>query len=280
MRRERNIVGPAARTPSLRLPQSLLKGPTERRQLPVARHVVELEARVPWVHVEVDAERAPGGEHPRGQVLGGDARAVEVADETFGREADGAPGAVDLIGPARRRASPPDAAPWVEPAVLNEGGQVLPERDEFVGRRPGGGPCAEADRSVAELRHGGGVGLGRQVLDAVGLHPVFPVLRLESPVERGDDVLHYLRRARDHSGAVLACRADRFDGTRLHVERDLAWVPERDVDASVLAMRARADERRDDGGRRAARRRRDESVVVEGDPLPFAGKGAWRPPAA
>ena len=39
-----------------------------------------------------------------------------------------------------------------------------------------------------------GVGLGRQVLDAVGLHAVLAVLRLEAAVERGDDVLHHLGR--------------------------------------------------------------------------------------
>src|SRR5580700_2561933 len=167
------------------------------------------------VHVQVDAERASRGEHPVGQVFGGDAGAVEVAHEPFGRQADRAPGAVDLVRPSWRRTAPPDAPPRIVLAVLYERRQVLPERDEVTGRGARGRPRAETDRAVAQLRHRGGIGLGREILDAIRLHPVLAVLRLEAAVERRDDVRYHLRGAGDHARAVLARGADRLDGSGL-----------------------------------------------------------------
>ena len=111
-----------------------LQRPAERRQLALGRDVVELEAGVARVHVQVDAEVAARVEHALREVLGRDARAVEVADESVVGEADGAARAVDLIGPARRRAAPPVAAPRVEAAVLHERGEVLAVADDVVGR--------------------------------------------------------------------------------------------------------------------------------------------------
>ena len=62
MRRERKTQpGMSGTLPSAS--QSVCIGRAERREPALGRHVVELEARVARVHVEVDAEGAPRVEH-------------------------------------------------------------------------------------------------------------------------------------------------------------------------------------------------------------------------
>ena len=76
----------------------------------------------------------------------------------------------------------------------------------------------------------------------VNLHSKFAVTRLKSSVECADQSLHNGWLSRDDAKATLAACANRFYGSRLHVERDLSGVPKRNVDAYVRAMRVRAKE--------------------------------------
>ena len=73
-------------------------------------------------------------------------------------------------------------------------------------------------------------------------------------------------------GPRLARRAQGLDRPRLHVERELARVPHRDVNARVLAVAVRPEERRDERARQPERRR-DERVLAESNPLALSREG-------
>ena len=115
--------------------------------------------------------------------------------------------------------------------------------------------------------------------------PYSPCMRLEPAVESGDDLLHHLWHPRDQTRTSLTVRAHRLHGARDHVERDLARVPQRDVDARVRTFSIRAHERGDECGRQPWGWGH-ERVMLEDNPAPLAGEGrrqhgrqGWRWPA-
>src|SRR5579863_2620394 len=96
------------------------------RKVALPSDVVELEPRMSGVHVQMNSERATGRQHALRQILGRDARTVEITGKSFLGETKSASCAVNLVGPARRRSAPPGPTPGVELSILNEGRQILP----------------------------------------------------------------------------------------------------------------------------------------------------------
>src|SRR4029078_9151124 len=89
--------------------------------------LVEGEARVARVHVEVDPARAASGDHRAPELLRAHRLPPEVRGGHLARYADPAPVDVRLLRRRERSRAPVPAAPRVVPAVLDERREVLAE---------------------------------------------------------------------------------------------------------------------------------------------------------
>ncbi len=238
------------------------------RQLARTIDAIELEARVPLVHVEVHPVVAPRRQHHASEVRVVDLRPVEVRDEALVREAEAATHRVRLVLPVMWHAAPPVAPVRVELPIGDQWRQVLAEGDEPRRDTDVVRPGAEAGRAVVEPRDRRGVRLRGHEQRAVGHHAVVAVSGLEGAVEGADETRHHFGLSRDGPGARLSRRALRLLGAGDRVELDLSRVPFDDHDARVGARAVGAqvggDERR---GHRD--RRPDERILVEPKPAPF-----------
>ena len=161
--------------------QSFQRAP-ERRQRP--RDAEVLEAHVPDVHVEVHAVAAARGEHPAPERVGRQLVPEEVGDVPFARRAEAAPGRVDGVGVAGRRASPPGAAPRVVPAVLHEGRHVLPEAADARRHGRPGWPGAEGRAPRRRARRPWRRRAWAEEQHALRLHPVLsPCVAWKPPLK-------------------------------------------------------------------------------------------------